>query len=256
MWHRDQGRCGFVGTDGRRCGETRGLEFAHQKPWGKGGDHSAENLSLRCRAHNALEADRDYGEAFMRGKRKQRGACSKSKEKSFGVKEPRATYASRQPSNGECVCKKSTREWPRGLRSGGLLRPEGATRGRRLFSGIASRLEQFFMRRKPLTIGPQFHGCGLLRSCEGDVLARDTLYEVKAGNRAFRAEDARQLLTYAALNGAANKHQIASLGLINPRLGTCYSATVEELCTRMAGAPATVVLNRVEAFVTSQTLSG
>ena len=65
VWARDQGRCSFVGADGHQCNETRGLEFAHREPWAKGGEHSADNLCLRCRAHNAWEAERDFGAGFM-----------------------------------------------------------------------------------------------------------------------------------------------------------------------------------------------
>lgn len=93
VWQRDQGRCGFVGSDGKRCNATRGLEFAHAMPWGKGGGHSAENLSLRCKAHNALEAERDYGERFMRNKRQQRPTPGGPQTGPFKVKEPRALYA-------------------------------------------------------------------------------------------------------------------------------------------------------------------
>src|SRR6187549_2911260 len=32
VWTRDEGRCGFVGEDGHRCNETRGLEVAHMHP--------------------------------------------------------------------------------------------------------------------------------------------------------------------------------------------------------------------------------
>jgi len=72
VWERDQGRCAFIGQDGRRCGETRQLEYAHAQPWAKGGGHSTSNIALRCRAHNAFEARRDYGEAFMASKRRGR----------------------------------------------------------------------------------------------------------------------------------------------------------------------------------------
>ena len=65
VWPRDEGRCGFVGEDGHRCNETRGLEFAHVHPWAKGGGDTADNLGLRCMTHDALEADRDYGTRFM-----------------------------------------------------------------------------------------------------------------------------------------------------------------------------------------------
>ncbi|RLB57229.1 MAG: hypothetical protein DRJ42_01105 [Deltaproteobacteria bacterium] len=70
VWKRDEGRCGFVSVDGRRCGETRRVEFAHVEAWAKGGGHSVANVELRCRAHNDLEAVRDYGELFMSNKRR------------------------------------------------------------------------------------------------------------------------------------------------------------------------------------------
>ncbi len=69
---RDGGRCAFIGEDGRRCNETRALEYAHIDPWAKGGAHSVDNIALRCRAHNAYEATRDYGELFMQQKRNER----------------------------------------------------------------------------------------------------------------------------------------------------------------------------------------
>ena len=48
VWPSEGARCGFVGEDGHRCNETRGLQFAHKVPWAKGGANTAENLGLRC----------------------------------------------------------------------------------------------------------------------------------------------------------------------------------------------------------------
>ena len=62
VWRRDNGRCAFVGTQGA-CGETRFLEFHHVKPFAAGGATTAENLQLRCRAHNAYEAEVYFGGA-------------------------------------------------------------------------------------------------------------------------------------------------------------------------------------------------
>jgi len=36
VWQREQGRCGFVGADGKRGGETRAPVFAHRQPWARG----------------------------------------------------------------------------------------------------------------------------------------------------------------------------------------------------------------------------
>jgi 5-methylcytosine-specific restriction endonuclease McrA len=60
VWDRDGGRCAFHGSEGR-CQETGFLEFHHVVPYAVGGETRVENLQLRCRAHNALEAERWFG---------------------------------------------------------------------------------------------------------------------------------------------------------------------------------------------------
>ena len=57
VWNRDGGRCAFRGRDGHRCDETADLEFHHLRPWEVGGETTADNIELRCRAHNAYEWD-------------------------------------------------------------------------------------------------------------------------------------------------------------------------------------------------------
>ncbi|PYQ21546.1 MAG: hypothetical protein DMF79_07915 [Acidobacteria bacterium] len=61
VWLRDGGRCGFVGKGGRRCAERSFLEFHHVQPYAVGGQATVDNIALRCRAHNAYEADLFYG---------------------------------------------------------------------------------------------------------------------------------------------------------------------------------------------------
>jgi len=60
VWRRDQGRCAFAGPQGR-CTETGRLEFHHIIPFADGGPTSAENLALRCRAHNGFESEKRFG---------------------------------------------------------------------------------------------------------------------------------------------------------------------------------------------------
>ena len=62
VWRRDGGQCAFVGPDGR-CPERRYLEWHHVVPYGHQGPASVENISLRCRAHNAYEAELVYGKS-------------------------------------------------------------------------------------------------------------------------------------------------------------------------------------------------
>ena len=56
VWKRDVGQCAFVGAEGR-CTERGFLEFHHIRPYAAGGATIAENLELRCRAHNLHEAE-------------------------------------------------------------------------------------------------------------------------------------------------------------------------------------------------------
>jgi hypothetical protein len=62
-WARDEGRCAFVASDGRRCSETRALEFHHVHPYGAHGKPTVANIQLRCRSHNRYEAELYYGPA-------------------------------------------------------------------------------------------------------------------------------------------------------------------------------------------------
>jgi hypothetical protein len=60
VWARDEGRCAFVGARGR-CAETGFLEYHHVVPFAAGGVTALENLQLRCRSHNAYEAECQSG---------------------------------------------------------------------------------------------------------------------------------------------------------------------------------------------------
>ena len=62
---RDGYRCAFVGSHGR-CEETAGLEYHHRIPFADGGPSTIENLELRCRSHNAYEAEQWFGPLFVR----------------------------------------------------------------------------------------------------------------------------------------------------------------------------------------------
>jgi 5-methylcytosine-specific restriction endonuclease McrA len=61
VWIRDGGRCAFVSNKGRRCTEQGFLEFHHVAPHDAGGEPTADNIQLRCRAHNGYEAERYFG---------------------------------------------------------------------------------------------------------------------------------------------------------------------------------------------------
>ena len=61
VWLRDGGQCAFVARGGRRCSTRAFLEFHHVKPYGVRGEATDGNIELRCRSHNAYEAELFYG---------------------------------------------------------------------------------------------------------------------------------------------------------------------------------------------------
>jgi len=61
VWSRDEGQCAFVSKSGRRCSERGRIEFHHVVPFAWGGEATAQNIQLRCRAHNAYEGEVIFG---------------------------------------------------------------------------------------------------------------------------------------------------------------------------------------------------
>jgi hypothetical protein len=60
VWRRDEGRCAYIGREGR-CTERGFLEYHHVQPYAAGGVATTANIELRCRAHNAYEASLFFG---------------------------------------------------------------------------------------------------------------------------------------------------------------------------------------------------
>jgi len=66
VYVRDAGCCTYTAADGARCRQTELLEFDHVTPFACGGSHTVGNLRLRCRAHNALEAELAFGKQWQK----------------------------------------------------------------------------------------------------------------------------------------------------------------------------------------------
>ena len=61
VWWRDRAQCAFVSATGHRCTQRAFLEIHHIRPYALDGPSTVENLSLRCRRHNAYEAELVFG---------------------------------------------------------------------------------------------------------------------------------------------------------------------------------------------------
>jgi 5-methylcytosine-specific restriction endonuclease McrA len=69
VWNRDGGQCSYVSDRGHRCEARNLLQYDHVIPVARGGSSTVDNVRLRCRAHNQLEAERLFGARFMEDKR-------------------------------------------------------------------------------------------------------------------------------------------------------------------------------------------
>ncbi|WP_394851192.1 HNH endonuclease [Pendulispora rubella] len=72
VFERDGGQCTFVDESGRRCECRSFLELDHIAARARGGTDEATNLQVRCRSHNRLAAERDFGRAYIDEKRSGR----------------------------------------------------------------------------------------------------------------------------------------------------------------------------------------
>ena len=117
VFARDGGRCAFVAKSGRRCSCTDPgqLEYHHVEPYARGGDHKPATIELRCAAHNAYQAELDYGQEVMK---LARDASRK--------RTTRASEAGPMPRwSADYLCRPGGRGWPVEARAGEGGPPKG-----------------------------------------------------------------------------------------------------------------------------------
>lgn len=110
---------------------------------------------------------------------------------------------------------------------------------------LTANLLRFFPADGSYELRPKFNGCGVISSCEGDLISDGCLFEVKAGDRSFRIADIRQLLVYAALAYADNTLNFDRIALCNPRTGFLWTKSLDSICYAVSGLRASDVLARL-----------
>lgn len=69
VWLREGGQCSWRHPDGVRCAEKKMLELEHIEMVWRGGSEELNNLTLRCRYHNQVQAEQILGFRYMEMKR-------------------------------------------------------------------------------------------------------------------------------------------------------------------------------------------
>jgi hypothetical protein len=151
VWARDEGRCAFVGTNGR-CQERGFLEFHHVEPFATGGETTAGNLQLRCRAHNGYEATLYFEGSIVREAAATYDGLTRARPdrvrqilsvyghrldegRGLDVRLVKACHLKHVPGHKSDV---SDREWLRDLHSVGLLRGSFPNRGHRRVASVCA----------------------------------------------------------------------------------------------------------------------
>jgi hypothetical protein len=117
---------------------------------------------------------------------------------------------------------------------------------------LARRLELFFKQNhhdEVVIIQPPFQGCGILNSCNGDVLAGKCLYELKTVDRNLRSSDIKQVLIYCVLNRYSRQYEIDSFTILNPRRGLEFHFDLESFSQKISGKTAAELFHEVAEFL-------
>ncbi len=98
VFERDQGRCTFVDAEGNRCGESGFIQFHHRRPFATGGEHTVENLTLRCACHNRYEAELELGRETIEAKVRE------ARQRALFAREAHTQYLDASPPDtGPCA---------------------------------------------------------------------------------------------------------------------------------------------------------
>jgi len=106
-----------------------------------------------------------------------------------------------------------------------------------IITEISNRLINRY-KNKTIEFYPQFLGCGIMESCQGDIYIENTLVEIKAGERGFQTSDIKQVITYCALNWLSEKSlNIERIEIYNPRQGILWESDLSDLVLSVSSLP-------------------
>jgi hypothetical protein len=95
-WRAMASNAAKVSPEGRRCQQRERLQFNHKHPYGQGGHATVDNIAVRCRPHNLMHADDDYGRALMR-RRIERGRREREASRFVPESDDRVVRLDRRP---------------------------------------------------------------------------------------------------------------------------------------------------------------
>jgi hypothetical protein len=105
-------------------------------------------------------------------------------------------------------------------------------------------------KQKSIEFYPQFPGCGIMESCEGDLYFENTLIEIKAGERGVLSSDIKQIIIYCALNWLSRTPKtISQIELYNPRQGILWESSVNDIILSISYLPAEDLFDQIGKYL-------
>jgi hypothetical protein len=145
------------------------------------------------------------------------------------------------------LSKKEIERFPRNNLSEYSLDPTNM----KIVESMALRMKTTFS--EELMFHPFFPGCGILSNCEGDLLSKKTLVEIKTGDRQILPSDIRQLIIYAVLNHLADDvYEIKDISYFNPRKGTLWHIDIQDLLSSICNLSLSDFSYEMENYLISQ----
>jgi len=122
---------------------------------------------------------------------------------------------------------------------------------------IADSLSTYFYKCdfSKIIFWPYFKGCGQLDACNADIIYKNKLIEVKAGDRHFRISDLRQIITYLSLNFYSQQYHLANISLVNPRTGKEFECTTDTLIESCSGRKSVDVFSDIIDYLSTDVRS-
>lgn len=122
-----------------------------------------------------------------------------------------------------------------------------------VYKNIIQRQSERLVKRykdKTLEFYPEFSGCGIMESCQGDLFYNNTLVEIKAGERGVLSSDLKQIITYCALNWLSNNPKnIKYVEFYNPRQGIVWVSELEELIMTVSNLPIEDLFDQIGKYL-------
>ena len=120
---------------------------------------------------------------------------------------------------------------------------------------LCDRLLDFFIRyfeETSYVANPPFPGCGIIGTCYADLMAENTIFEIKTTNENFVAPDFRQVIVYLALNHLSNMYELGKVILVNPLRGVYFDIDAEDMIVSISGDNPLLLYYEIERFVTDE----